>query len=209
MLHLTKLSVYATIVKVLSRGNALIAWWQTMLFPLKKGDYTMQKVTLPTACPDIIELGELLVSETATIEKITQAGKYDGHKPHIDRICQNFSITRRGPCKLFLAHFKMNMGNEILERVVAAIDDKELAPVEYLLAVGMHPKHKKLQLEFPIICRGSTTLVNGIRCVPCLSSYPGGRWLVLHEDLADWADDCRFLLIEVCPKTMANKQSRL
>lgn len=148
-----------------------------------------------TPDPDIIELGELTVSENATVEEMTRAGEYDGYKPDIELICKHFSITARGPRKLYLAHFKKDMESEQVEAAVAAMGDKELAPVEYLLAVGAHLKHKELQREFPIICLGSSAVLDGLRRVPCLFGWGVGRGLDLRCYDFGWRDGCRFLLV--------------
>lgn len=148
-----------------------------------------------TPDPDIIELGELMVTEKATIEEMTRAGEYDGYQPNIDLICKNFSITRRGPRELYLAHFKKEMSNDELDKAIAAMGDKEDAPAEYLLAVGAHPKHRELQRQFPIIARGSSAVVLGYRGVPCLYGRGARRDLRLHWGGGDWDGVCRFLLV--------------
>lgn len=130
------------------------------------------------------------------MEEMTRAGKYDGYKPNIDLICKHFSITRRGPRKLYLAHFKEEMGSEEVEKAVVAMGDKELALVEDLLAVGAHPKHKELQRKFPIICLGSSAVLRGHRYVPYLCRWFGRRKLYLGCDDYGWYDRCRVLLVQ-------------
>lgn len=148
-----------------------------------------------TRDPDIIELGELTVSENATMEEMTRAGKYDGYQPNIDSICQHFFITRRGPRKLYLVHFKKEMYTKDVEFAVAAMPDKELALIEDLLAVGAHPKHKELQWEFPIICLGSSAVLSGARRVSYLGMWDGRRKLNVDYHDFRWLGNCRFLLV--------------
>lgn len=138
---------------------------------------------LPKLTPDpsVTKLGKLTVSDTATIEEMTRAGEYEGYKPNIDLICKHFSITRRGPRKLYLVHFKKNMDTKEVEQAVAAMPDKELALVEDLLAVGAHPSYRELQREFPIICLGSSAVLDGDRHVPCLDGWGGERRLGLYD----------------------------
>lgn len=147
-----------------------------------------------TPDPDIIELGELTVGEKATTEVLVAAGEYNYANENITTA--NFPITRRGPRKLYLVHYKKDMDTEEVEAAVAAMGDKELAKVENLLAVGAHPKHKKLQQEFPIICLGSSAVLYGTRNVPCLDGWGGRRKLDLYYYDYGWDDDCRFLLVD-------------
>lgn len=153
---------------------------------------------LPRLTPDpvICELGELTVGDNATVEDMTRKGEYDGYQPNIDLNCKHFSITRRGPRKLYLVHFKKEMATKDVVAAVAALPDKELALVEDLLTVGAHPKHKELQREFPIICLGSSAVLSGSRYVPCLGRWGDKRGLDLHGYDQMWGDRCRFLLTD-------------
>ena len=146
-----------------------------------------------TPDPDIIELGELTVGEKATTGEMIRAGEYDYANENITTA--NFPITRRGPRKLYLAHFKKDMTSEQVEAAVAAMGDKELAKVEDLLAVGAHPKHKELQRKFPIICLGSSAVLDGSRRVPYLHRWPDERRLYLYYYGHGWGGHCRFLLV--------------
>ncbi|MEX1112172.1 MAG: hypothetical protein WEC84_01805 [Candidatus Andersenbacteria bacterium] len=146
-----------------------------------------------TPDPDIIELGELTVSEKATTEEMVRAGEYNYANENITTA--NFPITRRGPRKLYLVHFKKDMDSKEVEAAVEAMGDKELAKTEDLLAVGAHPKHKELQREFPIICLGSSAVLFGRRSVPCLGGWRDGRGLRLGCYGGGWVGGCRFLLV--------------
>lgn len=146
-----------------------------------------------TPDPDIIELGELTVGEKATTEEMVRAGEYNYASENITTA--NFPITRHGPRKLYLVHYKKDMDTKEVEAAVAAMGDKELALVEDLLAVGAHPKHKELQREFPIICLGSSAVLDGARLVPSLSRWYGRRELDLDDCGGRWRALCRFLLV--------------
>lgn len=146
-----------------------------------------------TPDPDITPLGELTVVDAATTEEMVRAGEYNYANENITTA--NFPITRRGPRELYLVHFKKDMGSEQVEAAVAAMGDKELALVEDLLAVGAHPKHKELQREFPIICLGSSAVLNGRRYVPSLYGWVDERRLDLICYDAEWLGGCRFLLV--------------
>jgi hypothetical protein len=146
-----------------------------------------------TPDPDIIELGELTVGEKATTEEMVRAGEYNYANENITTA--NFPITRRGPRKLYLVHFKKDMDTKEVEAAVAAMGDKELAKVEDLLAVGAHPKHKELQREFPIICLGSSAVLSGRRSVPSLDGWSDERELDLDCYDGGWPGICRFLLV--------------
>lgn len=150
---------------------------------------------LPKLTPDsdIIELGELTVSDKATTEEMVRAGAYNYANENITTA--NFPITRRGPRKLYLVHYKKDMDIKEVEAAVAAMGDKELAKTEDLLAVGAHPKHKELQREFPIICLGSSAMLDGRRLVPYLCGWHDERRLDLRYDGSRWNGSCRFLLV--------------
>lgn len=146
-----------------------------------------------TPDPDIVELGELTVGEKATTGGMVRAGEYNYANENITTA--NFPITRRGPRKLYLVHYKKGMDTKEVEAAVAAMGDKELAKTEDLLAVGAHPKHKELQREFPIICLGSSAVLYGPRLVPYLGRWYDERRLGLDYYDGRWSDDCRFLLV--------------
>ncbi|MEX1997604.1 MAG: hypothetical protein WEA04_02930 [Candidatus Andersenbacteria bacterium] len=163
-------------------------------FPTLHRDTVRVALGLPKLTPDpsVTELGELTVGEKATTEEMVRAGEYNYANENITTA--NFPITRRGPRKLYLVHFKKDMESEQVEAAVAAMGDKELAKTEDLLAVGLHPKHKELQREFPTICLGSSAVLDGDRHVPCLGRWGDGRELDLDYYDSRWDDYCRFLL---------------
>ena len=128
-----------------------------------------------------------------SIAELVNMSKLDDTNENITTA--NFPITRRGPRKLYLVHYKKDVDTKEVEAAVAAMGDKELAKTEDLLAVGAHPKHKELQREFPIICLGSSAVLYGARNVPCLRGWSDGRRLGLFYYGSGWAGRCRFLLV--------------
>ena len=61
----------------------------------------------------------------------------------------------------------------------AKINGYESALIDDLLAVGAHPEHGKLQLQFPIVALGSSAVVDGSRRVPYLDGGGSERYLRL------------------------------
>lgn len=146
--------------------------------------------------PDLTDLGELTVSENVTVEAMMHMGAYEGFKRHIALIGKTFSVTRRGLRRLYLAHFKQVIGTFAVEQSVAAMGRYGQALIEDVLVVGLHPRYQKLQLEFPIVGLGSSTMLCGRRCFPALYRWLGGRGLELSWcDDEGWRSLSRFLLI--------------
>ena len=143
--------------------------------PLPDKDDFSVFLGLSNLFPDLTELTGIVIPDDATIETLKSAGEYDSQSGYAELYLtsEHFKVTVHGSRNLFLAHFKRDVTSEQVE-VVAKYMGYELAVAEDLLSVGAHSQHRELQRKFSIIVLGSSTVVDGMRCVPCLGTLR--RW---------------------------------
>lgn len=153
--------------------------------------------------------GIVLPSKGLALPKRIEAGGYDWKNSDIT--AERFQIRLDvGPCDLVLAHFGVDMEDEAVEAWVKAHSAYADAFTEEILAVGSHPEYRELQRQFPIVARGSSTVVNGNRHVPYLNRNDSKRNLNLNYSDNRWNGNCRFLLrnslygaLSYCPSQAA------
>lgn len=160
------------------------------------------KLILPE--PKITTLaGVVLPDKSLSLAKRIKAGEYTGG---VDGCitADRFPITlEAGPADLVTAHFGVDMEDTAVDAWMKAHLEYQDALIEELLAVGCHREHRNLQVEFPIIARGSSTVVNGSVGVPYLGYWDDGRDLRLDYRYGWWAAGCRFLLRKVSKPLVA------
>ena len=152
--------------------------------------------TYPKSDPVVIELvGVVLPEQSRTLGDRIADGAYDWFNNDITE--KRFPLTlSAGPRELATVWFKRNVKIEYVEQWAAA-NGYEVALIDDLLAVGSHSEYKELQLQFPIIALGSSSVVGGHVLVPYLCWDGSRRLLFLNYRGIEWRDDCRFLLRKV------------
>lgn len=125
-----------------------------------------------------------------TLAEMISAGRYD--RINSDITAEHFPIKGEGqqPVELALFHFNRVISSD---DAIREMDQAGYRPakIEELLALGV--KRPDLQRQFPIIALASPWQGSGgLRCVPCLSEWYGGRALDLRWFEGGWAESCRF-----------------
>lgn len=120
------------------------------------------------------------------------AGKYDSINSNItDKHFPLVGEPKKSRATLFLAHLNKNASNAEVDAYLAERGLRD-ADIRELLAFGA--KYPKLQLEFPIIARGSVWRdFYDNSSVSCLGGNGSDRLLPLLDYDDEWFGSCRFL----------------
>jgi len=127
-----------------------------------------------------------------TLEQMIAECTCDYTNPNITTV--NFSITGTGVVEeeVIIVHFNKYISSE---NAIAELAKMGLEPAGLVHALAFGKKYPNVQRRFPIVFLGSSCLVNGHRCVPCLYGSGSGRDLRLYYFDGDWHGHCRFAAV--------------
>ena len=147
----------------------------------------------------------LTIDYRKPLAEMVRAGRYRYVNPDINPA--HFPIEGDGEVQteVILVHFDRYIESD---DVIAELDEQGLVPakIEHLLTLG--GQHPDLQRQYSIVCLGSVwTGPLGVRRVPCLVWWDGGRMVSLYcgrmVSLYCWPDEwsryCRFAAVRKLP----------
>lgn len=140
-------------------------------------------------------LGEVIIADHETLNSMAITADYGGFPLHIDAICQR-KITVRGSRRLHLVQPITRMDTSEVLHALSREDRFELAQVEDLMAVGMHPKFKLVAAQQEIISLATPMTYDGNQRAPRLIYRKGKLWLEFAVFNRVWSGPSCFLLVE-------------
>jgi len=155
------------------------------------------KFSLPSQSCEyrITHLGEVTIADHETLASMALTADYGGFQTHIDAICRH-KVTVRGSRRLHLVQPITRMDTSEALQALSKEDSVELAQVEDLMAVGMHPKFKHVVCQGEVISLASPIIHEGKKCAPRLIDLNGRIWLDFAIFNRVWSSSSTFLLVE-------------
>ncbi|MBU2101381.1 hypothetical protein KKH05_01540 [Patescibacteria group bacterium] len=126
------------------------------------------------------------------IDEAIRAGCYDWVAEGIN--ARHFSTNQSGRRNVTIG---VIVFGEVLTtgEVLESLSRHGYRPAELLELLALSEEKPRLQLEAPLIALGSSWANWGLIFAPYLGGERGGRRLLLHSTMDDWADSTRFVAV--------------